>query len=229
MKHEPIVSRKIRKAEKRAAASVDRLERMRASAAESFGLSLDAWMKLPLEVRRRMVLERIAVRSALTRGRRVKRSLPDAEAPPLEAFQHGGYQKAPMGIDKANVAYNLTVTPLRKAEAEGKITKRQLDAGEAFERQHILAYSLGGLRSCIDATVRGGAGDVSAGMAAAMASAKSELRHIESEVGPQTYGRLVDICVMHQAIGRRNAAYLGWVRLILGLDAVADLFRLPRD
>ena len=44
-----------------------------------------------------------------------------------------------------------------------------------------------------------------------------------------TYGRLVDICVNHEPVGRRNAQYLGWVRLITGLDVVADFLGLPEE
>ena len=223
------VSLRISKADRKAAESAERLDRMRRHAAAAFGMSLNVWMRLAPEVRSRMMQERIAVKAALTRGRKVRRSMPEAEAPPAESFQHGDYRKAPMGENKATVAYNLTVTPLRKAEAEGKISKRQLDAGETFERQHALAYRSAGLRSCLDMTIRGGAGDMSDSAAVAIASARGEMRLIERAVGPLTYDRLVDICVGHKAIGRRNAAYLGWVRLLLGLDAVADFYRLPEN
>lgn len=218
--------RHLSKAEKRSLAAAERLQRMRETAARSFGMTVDVWMRLPPPVRRRMIEERVAVRTAVSRGRKLRRDMPEAESPAPHAHQHASYTKSKMGVDKATVAYNLTVTPLRKAEREGKITLRQLMAGEMFERTHDLVYGVAGLRSCLDITPRGVPGAVDS-LAVAVVAAKSDLAAIEARVGRETYVRLVEICCDHDAIGRRNAAYLGWVRLITGLTEVADFYRLP--
>lgn len=215
--------------EEKARARLARLARLRELGARLLGYDAGTFAAMPRWQRMALAEGRLAVDKPRMSARRLAHSLPDAETPAPEAAMHDRYAKMPMGIDRANVAYNLTSTPLRRANHAGAISKRQMDAGEAFERLHLIAYHVGGTRDPLDMTPRGGKGYISDSHAAAITRARSDLSAIEGKTGPVTYGRLVDICVHHEPIGRRNARYLGWVRLITGLDVVADHLGLPEE
>lgn len=131
----------------------------------------------------------------------------------------------------AQVSRDYEQAWLSDALALGKITEREALAGDEFAHWGVIHHATGYTRSCIDDTPRGmgGNGNSKAIAAGEMGSMQNFIivRHGVGR-GMGIYWLLVDVLVKGIATGRREGTRKRWQDIREGLDAVADMMKLPR-
>lgn len=152
--------------------------------------------------------------------------MPAGMIPTPEAMRRSEYELVRIEQNGPKVAVNKRPTPLAAALERHAITPRQYEAGRRFEAVHIIAWGHGSPRNTLDMTVRGN-GVETESQAERVIRANDVLDAIRRRMDAETYWRLVDICVLGLPIGDSRASYLGYVRLIRGLNIVADYYILP--
>lgn len=150
---------------------------------------------------------------------------PGRARPTPERRKRGGYRLVAGEDAGIRVAYDERSTPIRDAYASGKLTARQLDAGEKFEELYRVVMGSPGPRSCLDWSPRGHSESEPEYAARAWAEWKALGRSMSSEVAAVMF----KVCCMHEPTRRRCESRKRWRMLCEGLDAAADYWGLPQD
>jgi len=150
---------------------------------------------------------------------------PGRARPTPERRRRGSYRLVDGEDAGIRVAIDERSTPLRDAYASGKLTPRQLDAGEKFEELYRIVMGSPGPRSCLDWSPRGHSESEPEYAARAWAEWKALGRSIPSA----SAAVMVEVCCLHQPTGRRCPNRARWRRLCEGLDGAAEYWGLPQD
>lgn len=153
---------------------------------------------------------------------------PRPELPTREALRHGDYAALRVEKGGTRVAVNRGSTPLRRMERRGSLTRRQREAGEAFEALWRTQFGRPGADLLAKAMVlgvmiRGGAeGDIDRKF-------RSErLLDLIRDACPQAgYSVLVSVAVHDAWLGPQRSAKAAYVALRGALDVTADVLMLP--
>lgn len=145
--------------------------------------------------------------------------------PTPEQRQHAHYERG--GVERGGRAVwvNMDASPLRSAYRRGKLTLRQVRAGEAWEAAHRWAETPRSPRSCLDFGVKGHAGDVGPSYADSVRRWRVAVQH----VGMARAAVLSSVCVRHEPIGDLRETYRRFRALIEGLNMVADHWGLATE
>lgn len=145
--------------------------------------------------------------------------------PTPQRRERGAFRLVPAEDAGVTYAYDDCSTPLRSAFTRSQISRRQIDAGEAFERLVRAVSGSPGPRSCLDFTPRGG--DQSD--PEWRAHARNEFVDLCRVMGQATSSVMLAVCHAHQGTGPRSLRRRRWQRLLEGLTAAADFWKLPPD
>lgn len=151
---------------------------------------------------------------------------PGQARPTPERIAKGSYRVGETSRAGICFAVDEDATPVRAAYRRGKLTKRQVDAAEAYEEHHTFVWGRGGSRDCLDTSPRGGTSHGSDSQQMRCASANRRLTALMTRMDAKVARVLFDVCVRQEAIGDCRPTYKRYQHLVLGLDICADFYNI---
>lgn len=146
--------------------------------------------------------------------------------PTPERIAKGSYRVGETSRAGIRFVMDEDATPIRAAHRRGKLTRRQVDAAEAYEEHHTSVWGRGGSRDCLDTSPRGGASHESDSQQMRWASANRRLNALMALMDAKVAKVLFDVCVNQEAIGDCRPTYKRYQHLVLGLDICADFYKI---
>jgi hypothetical protein len=123
-------------------------------------------------------------------------------------------------------AKDFEATPVDRAHNRGKITGRQHDAAEKYEKLRDRLRLTGGARDSLDMSPRGHA-SASDGRIAQEIDDKAEYARICLKLTYDVHAVVRSVVVAHDAIGECRPSYRRFRYLCEGLDVLADFWEMP--
>lgn len=132
------------------------------------------------------------------------------------------------GRAKGKVAFDFEATPIMRAFHRGKITERQKDAAARYLWLYAVTKETGGRRDSLDMTPRG-SNEWSESRLNWMIDRKQEISMAEAATPPAAMMVVKSVVVHEEPIGDARAKYRRYALLMEGLDALADVWKMPGE